>query len=140
MCIENGEEIHIPVEDLWVRPMRRLILAVEVPLADERSHSSWHRISNRRFAEWPLVEVVLYVNEREDGITDVYAYAGGIAAQPFSIVSLAKDGRGRSIRSVSIDPQKRFLSNLKKLEQSMYKEKLLTTALREALAKIKEEV
>ena len=27
VCIENGEEIHIPVEDLWVRPMRRLISA-----------------------------------------------------------------------------------------------------------------
>ena len=140
VCIEDGEEKRIPVEDLWVRPSRRLILAVEVPLANERCHSSWYRISNRRFAEWPLVEVVLYVNEGEEGISDVYAYAGGIAAQPFPIGSLAKDWRGQSIRSISIDAQQRFLGKMKKLELSLYKEKLLTIALKEALAEIKEDV
>ena len=139
-CIENGEEKQIPVEDLWVRPMKRLITAVEISLADERSHSSWHRISNRRFAEWPLVEVVLYVNEGEEGISEVYAYAGGVASQPFSLVSLSRDWSGKSIRDVSIDPQVSFLSDLPKMEQSLYKDRLLTFALREALTEIKEEV
>ena len=140
LCLEDGVEKQIPIEDLWVRPMRRLILALEVPLADQRSHSSWHRISNRRFAEWPLVEVVLYVNEGDEGISEVCAYAGGIAAQPFSIVSLSKDWNGQSIRSISIDTKQLFLGKMKKMEQSKYKERLLTIALRQALAEIKEEV
>lgn len=136
-CIEEGVAKVIPVEELWVRPVRRLITAIEISLADENVYSSWFRISNRRFAEWPLVEVVLYVVEGEAGITDVYAYAGGVAAQPFPVTSLFQKWKGKRVSDVDLDIQDTFLGSAKKMRGSIYKEKLLTYALREALKEIR---
>ena len=138
-CIEDGEEKILPIDELWIHPTRRLITAVEISLANQKTYSSWYRISNRRFAEWPLVEVVLYVVEGENAIEDVYAYAGGIASQPFPILSLVQEWKGKRLNEVNIDVQHRFLSNVKRMTQSEYKQELLTYALREALEDLRRE-
>lgn len=138
-CIEDGEEKEIPIEELWINPSRRLILSVVVPVASETMSSAWYRISNRQFAEWPLVEVVLFVRESTNGIEEAYGYAGGIASIPLLIPEVTKNWKEKSLSEISIDPKQDLLAQHTRLLQSKYKADLLNVAFREVLQQIQEQ-
>jgi xanthine dehydrogenase YagS FAD-binding subunit len=89
-CIEGGEEHEIPIETLWLEPARRLILSIQVQMAKEGMYSSWYRISNRRFAEWAVVEVVVW--KRRMGMLE------GLHVLPFLCLISLGNGEGKSSR------------------------------------------
>lgn len=138
-CLEEGEEKEIPIEELWINPKRRLLLSVVLPVASETMSSAWYRISNRQYAEWPLVEVVLFVRESVNGIEEAYAYAGGVASIPLLIPELTHEWKEKKLSEIRIDLEKPLLATHTFLPQSQYKERLLNVAFQEALQQIQEQ-
>jgi len=139
ICGLDDEIIEIPIADLWLIPQPYLIHSIQLRVATKEIFSAWHRISNRSHAEWPLVEVALWIETDENGvIQNVRAYAGGIARHPFPLLELLDFWKGKLVSEISIARDRRYLSKFSLLPQSKYKDILLTQALRDVLKQIQE--
>ena len=139
-CTESSGFNHIAIEDLWLKPKRRLIHRILLPLSGVNDISHWQRISNRTKAEWPLVEVALYIQLFQNKIARARCYVGGLAKYPFSLDELADILEDQSIYSIQLDRNKNWLSSMKWLEQSKYKSKLLAHLICDAFEQVQQQL
>lgn len=122
-----------PTRDHMLEP-GELITRVILPPADADDRVSYVRLSGRRWAEWPLVEVAVRLVMAGDTIRRARVGVGGVANIPFRLTECEGELEGRAVTAELFERAAgRSTERAEPLPQTAYKVHMVEAAVLEAL-------